>query len=75
VTVARARYSAELRAAIGRLLVGRATVSLVAIERDLPAEFAGEVPSRVTLGKHVVALGWTKVQRPGSGATYRAPRP
>ena len=69
--IARAQYSAELRKAIGAILVNQKQVTLVAIEQDLPAIF--ESPSRVTIAKAVVALGWVKLQRPGSGAIYAHP--
>ena len=72
----RATYMAELRAAIAEILIGRDTVTLQEIEANLPAEFAGRIPGRVTLSKAVVGLDWLRAPRPAAAgpAIYHRPR-
>lgn len=64
-------YMTELRAAISRIVVGRDSISLAALEAELPAHFHIELPSRVTLAKAITGPGWIKITHPGPGAVYR----
>lgn len=69
---ARDIYNRDLRKAVAAALEGQVQASLAGIERAIAGSFAHDLPSRPTLAKAVVALGWIKLQRPGSGAIYRA---
>jgi hypothetical protein len=69
----RTAYNLALKAAVGAVLEGQRELSLAAIETAIGTSIA--VPGRPTLARAVSAHGWTKVQRPGSGAIFRAPAP
>lgn len=71
--IPRTAYMAELRKDVSIIAGERAEVTLSMVERELPAHWEAQKPSRVTLAKALTGLGWRKVERPGSGARYARP--
>lgn len=72
-SIPRSAYMAELRKDVVTIAGERPELTLTMIERELPARWEAQKPSRVTLAKALTGLGWRKVERPGSGARYARP--
>lgn len=71
--LSRAKFMVELRADVSKLMAERPQITPTMVERELPDRWRDQMPSRLTIANAITGLGWTKQQRPGSGAVYIRP--